>query len=101
MAIFSSDAIPNMPYGKDWMVIEHSGTGIPHHVLDLLPHRGFVAIHRAVSAGGLLCAKRTKLKPTVRIRQKPFTFIAEGMTRAVLSPAVDADHGRNRAFFTH
>jgi hypothetical protein len=88
-----------MPYGKDRVAIEHLRTGIPHYVLDLLSYRGFVAMHRAVSAGGLLCAKRTTLKPTIRIRQEPLTFIAEDITRAVLRPAVNADHGGNGASF--
>lgn len=90
-----------MPYGKDRVAIEHSGTGIPHHTLDLLPHRGLVAMHGAVIAGGLLRAKRTTLKPTIRVGQEPLTFIAEDITGAVLRPAVDADHGRNGASFPH
>ena len=99
--LFSADAIPDMPYGEDRVATEHSRTGIPHHVLDLSPHRGLVAMHGAVSAGGLLCTKRTTLKPTIRIRQDLLTFIAEGIIGAVLCPAVDADHGGNGASFPH
>ncbi len=81
------------------MPIEHSRTGIPHHVLDLLPHRGFVAMHRAICAGGLFRAKRAMLKPTIRIGQEPLAFVAKGTPGAVLRPAVDADHGGNGAPF--
>jgi len=41
-----------MPDGHDGVMPDHPRSGIAHHVFDALAHLGFVAVHRAVLAGG-------------------------------------------------
>jgi hypothetical protein len=44
---------------KDRMQEQHARSGITHHLADLFPHFGLIAMSRTLGAGGLVLLKRT------------------------------------------
>jgi hypothetical protein len=70
LPLLFSKAIEKMEQGKDWMPMDHAGSGISHHSPDFLPHTRLVAVNRASGAGGLVLLERAAIEALVRIRQE-------------------------------
>jgi hypothetical protein len=47
--------------GKDGVVKQHAGAGKAHHLADLFTFIWFIAMHRALGAGGFFCTIATAL----------------------------------------
>ena len=75
------------------MMPDHTGSGIPHDLTDLLPHLRLIAMDRTVAAGSLVFLKGAVFKPEPRVFQQLPTFIAEFPFCMVIVPAVNSDHG--------
>lgn len=77
------------------MQADHPGSGISHHDPDFFPHIRLVAVNSASAAGGLVLLERAAIEAVVRILQEGRAGTAYcAAARAMMSPAVDADHGR-------
>jgi hypothetical protein len=89
-----------MEQSEERVLVGHAGAGIPHNSSDLLPHIRFVTMHRAVGTGRLLLLEWTSIEALVRIRYKSLTLGAQSLfCYAMMSAAVDADHGLNGLMF--
>ena len=93
--------IPSVQHRKNRVPVEHSGTCIPHCVLDAFAHRGAVAMCPAAGTGGLLCTKRTTIQPAEGVRQESVAFTAQRAARTVVCPAVNVNHYPDGSLFAH
>jgi hypothetical protein len=83
-----------MEEGKDRMLMDHAGSGIPHDDPDFFPHVGPVTVNRAPGAGRLVLLERAEIEALVRVLQEGRALTAQlPAGHAVVSAAVDADHG--------
>jgi hypothetical protein len=84
---------------QDGVAVYHSGAGIFHHRLDLLPHIRFIAMHRTFRASGLVFPKGASFKALRDIVKKPPAFRTAAFSPAMLSMAEDIDHQLSRFDF--
>ena len=74
----------------------HARAGVAHHRADLLAACRFVAVHRALGAGGLVLLERALLQPHAGVREQLGAVGTECLRRIfrrpVLVAAVHADH---------
>ena len=80
-----------MPDGHDGMMKDHARSGIAHHVFDALAHLGFVAVHRAVLAGGFVITEGAFFQAVICVFPELGTFLTERIGGVILA-AVQADH---------
>jgi hypothetical protein len=77
------------------MAIRHAGAGVSHHILDLLSHRWFIAMHLAVGTGRLILLEWASVETSFCIIQKPDALRAKFVMSFMLIMTVDMYHGFN------
>gem|GEM_PF-2160811 len=95
----ASPAIPQVQERKDGVAQEHSRAGVAHDGADTFPHGGFVAMNRAVGAGGFVRAEAASVGARDGVIEQLRAFRAEGTGGCVMSAAVHPDHRADCAFF--
>jgi hypothetical protein len=89
-----------MKQGEERVLVGHAGASIPHNSSDLLPHIRLVTMHRAAGTGRLVLLEWTAIETPVRILHKSRAIRAQTPPDfAMMSAAVDADHGLNGLMF--
>jgi len=86
-----------MPDRKPRITPQHPRPGITHHFPDLFPHSGFVAMYRAIFAGGFFVAIGAIVKALQGIIPQRLTFGARKFM--FVATAVNRDHGGHSSFF--
>lgn len=81
-----------MAYGHDGMRQQHPWARIAHYGAGKFPWFGFIAVHRALVAGGLVLAIGAAVQAGLGIVEEGLTFIT-GLGAAVVVAAIDANHG--------
>ena len=81
-----------MEESQDWIGPEHARPGIAHHLPNLFPHSGRIAMDLASAAGGLFCLKRAFLQTLARISEKGRALETKLFVSLVMVSAVAPDH---------
>lgn len=92
--------VPEVGQGKYGVVAEHARPGKAHHGADLFPSIRFIAVGRAVLAGGFVLAVATVVQAGQGIGLQFVAVVAQGVLAAVMTTAVKADHGFDGGSFS-
>lgn len=84
---------------EDGVAVEHAGTGVAHHLSDLLPHGRFVAVDGARRTFRFVVAKGALFEAAGRVVAKLAALRAEAFLRSVAAAAEDLDHRFHGAAF--
>lgn len=77
--------------GHQWMIPDHSWSGVTHDFSDPLAHIWFITMYGAVLAGRFSKPKRAGIQSFIRIGPKLGTLLAKRIACVFLA-AVQADH---------
>ena len=80
-----------MAQGEKGMPPDHTRSGVAHDGTDPLPHRGLIAVDRAVRTGGFLRAETASFHPFLRVMAEIAAVAAEQLP-SVVAAAEHADH---------
>ena len=94
-----------MPERQDGMSPGHFRAGKAHHLFDLVPHVGLVAVDLAFETGGLFFPVGALVNPPADVLQQQGAFSAEPSAPVVMF-AVHLDHHAggldfDKLFFSH
>ena len=68
------EIVQQMENSQDRVAFQHARSGIAHHLAHFFAHVGFIAVDRAVGAGGFLLSKWTMVQADHRIGVQRFAL---------------------------